>query len=735
MMAEQGAIDTLVSLRRVMGPALSSQLANLKIKPALLATIEDRFASIVDIDTPSWCSEKRVVLTPAAEAQESESGSASNGPSGIKLVNLSSAVATACRKMDDSNWKERMAALEALDAVLRHACRGAVHAPDKGLAEQEPYMEAQCGPLWSALKARLKDSNKNVVVQALAVLSRCIAATGSGINNTQSTQIKSILPMVMGLIGDSKRAVRDAVIGCLEVCAGTVNSDLVLKSLPAAITVESPPARQEALRWCCNYLKSLQQAALPRLDVSPLLQPMLDSLLHRTSEVRTEAEACLVEIVKLGSWDQVSGLLRDLKPAQVQTLRPLYDKAALLAAKSLLGAEQAQVAGKTADVHTDVDAVLVDTPLPPLISQKDEAVDVGASATHVNPMHAASRPTSTPTPAPPAGHSQEGMPEGSPVGQGIDTTRRSIDLTTPAPPAARSVERRLNLTPASCRRSTGLMPLLAASSHGPSVGASRCASSPSRREDMRSSCPSVIPASSGMTEALDWLLKRNKGKDFKDVRLRKYLAAVGAKAKVVGEDAREIEGMLASLRDSLEPVTHPRLLSALFSKDVKRQVDGLRLLSDACQGVAKEDAQQEVSDLLEGDAVDAVVDNSDLVLRLCSLRIAAAQRSPLVILGVLALLSALLQVLAARCPNQGAACQGGVLSEQEAVIWVSCVVEEMGSNNEAVRNEARRIIKGLPGVYPPGSLLSLLLDRAAQTRNNKARSECILEAAALIQQY
>ena len=96
---------------------------------------------------------------------------------------------------------------------------------------------------------------------------------------------------------------------------------------------------------------------------------------------------------------------------------------------------------------------------------------------------------------------------------------------------------------------------------------------------MRSSCPSVIPASSGMTEALDWLLKRNKGKDVKDVRLRKYLAAVGAKAKVVGEDAREIEGMLASLRDSLEPVTHPRLLSALFSKDVKRQVDGLRLLS------------------------------------------------------------------------------------------------------------------------------------------------------------
>ena len=42
---------------------------------------------------------------------------------------------------------------------------------------------------------------------------------------------------------------RDAVLACLDVCRGRVQRELMLKNLRAAVGMEAPVGREEALRW------------------------------------------------------------------------------------------------------------------------------------------------------------------------------------------------------------------------------------------------------------------------------------------------------------------------------------------------------------------------------------------------------------------------------------------------------------------------------------------------------
>ena len=270
----------------------------------------------------------------------------------------------------------------------------------------------------------------------------------------------------------------------------------------------------------------------------------------------------------------------------------------------------------------------------------------------------------------------------------------------------------------------------------------------------------------GRGAGMDWLLKTNKAKI---TRERKHMTA----AKLLpAEDARDVGAMLLALQDAMAPLVHPELLAQLFSKDCTRQADGLRLLADACA---------------DNSGSIGIVDNADLLMRLCALRIVGARKSPLILLTVLHVLHAVLGTLAAAhdkaakatVPLEGEQTRGGggeattgghsaVLTDYEGMLWVPLVVELMGSNHLSVRDMARRLVRALPHawkpieeldqtmrvtdstvatraqmrqapatcqtpIFPAAKLLGLLLERGKCTRNQRARLECVREASALLQ--
>jgi hypothetical protein len=70
------------------------------------------------------------------------------------------------------------------------------------------------------------------------------------------------------------------------------------------------------------------------------------------------------------------------------------------------------------------------------------------------------------------------------------------------------------------------------------------------------------------------------------------------------------------------------------------------------------------------------------------------------------------------------------------------VVDEMGSNNDMVRTEARAFVAALrceaassSSIWPPAVLVAALIDTAQATRNARTRSECLLQLAELVREH
>jgi cytoskeleton-associated protein 5 len=310
---KKAAIQALVTLRRLLGPDLRNMLSD--VKPALLTSIDEAFAKVAD-EEPMEAPKRQV------RCVDEVAGAAAAGP-GDEIVNLTAPIAAHIKALGDANWKERQSAIVAIDELVTKA---------KPLGCQGPYMEGSCGEMWAALKARLKDSNKNLATQVLALLGKIADAVGPSVDKYS----KHVMPNMLALISDNKKTVRDAVVQCLAVWARHISSETVIKYLPIALTVESPAGREDAFKWAADYLAARDKSE--PVDLTPILVPVMDGLVFRTAEVRNGAERCLSVIYEGGGKQAINNVLRDMKPAQLKGVKPICEKAEKAAASATTSA-------------------------------------------------------------------------------------------------------------------------------------------------------------------------------------------------------------------------------------------------------------------------------------------------------------------------------------------------------------------------------------------------------------
>ena len=296
------AIEVLVTLRRALGPQMRNLLSD--VKPALLTTIDEAFSKVVD-DAPAEAPKRQVRCEDAASA-------AAGIGSGDEIVNLTGPISGHLKAMGDANWKDRQAAIVAIDDIVSKA---------KPLGCTGPYMEGACGELWASLKARLKDTNKNLSIQVLSLLGKIADAIGPSADK----YAKYVMPNMLALISDNKKTVRDAVIACLSSWSKHITSETMIKYLPIALSVESPAGREDSFKFAADYLEASTKS--DQMDLSPILMPVMDGLVFRVAEVRNGAERCLAAIYMCGGKTAINNVLRDMKPAQLKGVRPMCEKA------------------------------------------------------------------------------------------------------------------------------------------------------------------------------------------------------------------------------------------------------------------------------------------------------------------------------------------------------------------------------------------------------------------------
>ena len=95
------------------------------------------------------------------------------------------------KKLGEKDWKMRKEGLDDIQAIINGANK---------------RIQSNLGGLMPALKARLSDSNKNLVVNVLELLGLIATSMGPSIEK----HMKSIIPAMFTCFADTKKNIRDS---------------------------------------------------------------------------------------------------------------------------------------------------------------------------------------------------------------------------------------------------------------------------------------------------------------------------------------------------------------------------------------------------------------------------------------------------------------------------------------------------------------------------------------------
>jgi hypothetical protein len=202
-------------------------------------------------------------------------------------------------RLDDADWKKRHEALIQVEQTLVDANR---KIQMKGVFE-----------LVNALKKRLSDSNKNLVIVTLNLFGDLATACGPAINEMMKLTVHPIFTCFT----DSKVNVRDAVTVCLDKWVAEVTIDTFFPYLHNAIAL--PSGKKEILKWISTYLPSASKKA----DFKILIKDVLTCLEDKTKEVRVQAEPIMAEVARRVGLKPIEAEISKLKPASAGPIRQL----------------------------------------------------------------------------------------------------------------------------------------------------------------------------------------------------------------------------------------------------------------------------------------------------------------------------------------------------------------------------------------------------------------------------
>eukprot|EP00742_Colponemidia_sp_Colp-10_P006163 GILJ01006597.1.p1 GENE.GILJ01006597.1~~GILJ01006597.1.p1 ORF type:complete len:2140 (-),score=355.52 GILJ01006597.1:90-6284(-) len=292
------SIALLVSLYLVVGEPLRQFLQD--VKDATLKNIDEQFVK-AGPPNPTKFAPSRALRGEEASAEVGAGGSVAEM---LPRADISHAInAKLLKELNDAQWKTRKAGLDAVEQLL---VESNMRIQPNGLGE-----------LVTAMKARLSDSNKNLVRNSLMLVGKLAEALGPGAKGFT----KTLLPLVLQNLADKQKLLRDDALQCLDKWTATVSFEHVFSYLPPSLVPDSPEVRTELLTWMLKF-----KSSFPKCDMKSLVKPILACLQDRAPNIRGLAEQLLAETVAVVGFAVFRNAMKDLKQGVVNVLNPIVDK-------------------------------------------------------------------------------------------------------------------------------------------------------------------------------------------------------------------------------------------------------------------------------------------------------------------------------------------------------------------------------------------------------------------------
>ncbi|KAF1879003.1 hypothetical protein Lal_00047675 [Lupinus albus] len=278
------SIKLLGVLHRFVGPDIKGFLT--EVKPALLSALDTEYEK--NPFEGASAAPKRAV-----RASDSSSSVVAGGLDSLPREDISGKITpTLLKSLESPDWKVRMESVESVNKILEEA--------------NKRIQATGTGELLGALRGRLFDSNKNIVMATLTTIGNVASAMGQAVEKSS----KGILSDILKCLGDNKKHMRECALNTLDTWLAAVHLDKMVPYVTIALTDSKLGAegRKDLFDWLSKQLSGLSSFA----EAAQLLKPAASSLTDKSSDVRKAAEACVNEIVKVSGHEMIEKMVKDI---------------------------------------------------------------------------------------------------------------------------------------------------------------------------------------------------------------------------------------------------------------------------------------------------------------------------------------------------------------------------------------------------------------------------------------
>ncbi|KAG6419092.1 hypothetical protein SASPL_121301 [Salvia splendens] len=256
------------------------------VKPALLSTLDAEYEK-----NPH---EASAVPKKVVKVTDSTSSGVTGGMDGLPREDISEKITpTLLKGLESSDWKARLESIESITKLLEEM--------------NKRILPAGTGDLFGALKGRLHDSNKNLIIATLSTIGALASAMGQPVEKSS----KGILLDVLKCLGDNKKHMRECTLSTLDAWLGAAHLDKMLPYITAVLSDAKVGAegRKDLFDWLSRQLAGLVEFP----DAIQLLKPTSSAMTDKSADVRKAAEACFNEILRVCGQEMISKNLRDIQ--------------------------------------------------------------------------------------------------------------------------------------------------------------------------------------------------------------------------------------------------------------------------------------------------------------------------------------------------------------------------------------------------------------------------------------
>ncbi|OAY83553.1 protein MOR1 isoform X1 [Ananas comosus] len=286
-------IKLIGMLHKFLGPDIKGFLTD--VKPALLSALEVEYEK--NPFEGAAAAPKKTV-----KALDSVSSSSASVFDGLPREDISSKITpTMLKNLGSPDWKVRLESIESVNKIVEEA--------------HKRIQPTGTGELFTALRGRLFDSNKNLVMATLSTIGGLASAMGPPVEKSS----KGLLADVLKCLGDNKKHMRECTLNTLDLWLAAAQLDKMIPYITVALADSKLGAegRKDLFDWLSKHLLKMNDSP----DAMQLVKPAVSALTDKSAEVRKAAESCVGEILRVCGQDAVTKSLKDLRtPAMAPVL-------------------------------------------------------------------------------------------------------------------------------------------------------------------------------------------------------------------------------------------------------------------------------------------------------------------------------------------------------------------------------------------------------------------------------